>query len=167
MGRKNQGVEDGAAIARVRKIGALVIATGVFAGYFPVASGTFGTLVGVLIVWLCRDFPLGANVALAVGVGAAGIWAAGEANRIFGKADASYIVIDEIVGFMITMIGIPVTTYWLVWGFILFRIFDVVKPPPANYFDERVKSGWGVVMDDVVAGIYGNLLLHLMMRASL
>jgi len=152
---------------RLKKVGVLAVATGLFVGFFPVASGTFGTLVGVALVWGTRSLPLPVGLLLLVGVGAAGVWAAGEANRIFRKPDASYIVIDEIVGFMVTMVGIPVTGYWLVWGFLLFRIFDIVKPPPANYFDEYVKSGWGVVMDDVVAGIYGNILLHLMIRASI
>lgn len=152
---------------KAKKWGALVIATGLFSGYFPIAPGTFGSLVGVLIVLVTQSFPIWLNVALAGGVLAAGIWAAGEANRIFSKVDAGYIVIDEIVGVMITMIGIPVTEYWLIWGFILFRLFDIVKPPPANIFDERVKSGVGVMMDDVFAGIYANILLHLMVRASL
>ena len=76
-------------------------------------------------------------------------------------------MIDEIVGMMITMVGVPVTPYWLVIGFVLFRIFDVVKIPPANIFDSRVKNGWGIMLDDVCAGIYGNILLHLMLRAKI
>ena len=153
--------------ARAKRLGAVAIATGLYCGYFPIASGTFGSLVGVLIVLATQSFPIWLNIALAAGLLAVGVWASDEANRIFGEADSSYIVADEIVGMMITMIGIPITQYWLIWGFLLFRLFDIVKPPPANYFDEKVKSGWGVMMDDVVAGIYANILLHLMIRASL
>jgi phosphatidylglycerophosphatase A len=152
---------------RAKRFGALFLATGLYSGYLPIAPGTFGTVVAVGLVWLIQGLPLWVYLILTAITFAAGVWASGEANKIFGKADARYIVIDEIVGFLITMIAIPVTAKWLIWGFVLFRVFDVVKPPPANYFDQRVKSGLGVVMDDVVAGIYGNVLLHLMIRASL
>ncbi len=103
---------------------------------------------------------------MCLALGAVGVWASEQAGTIFRNADSSRITIDEIVGFMVTMIGVPVTMYWIVWGFLLFRFFDIIKFPPANLFDERMKNGWGVMLDDVTAGIYSNILLHLMIRAS-
>ncbi len=152
---------------RLKKFGIVYLATGSYFGFFPIASGTAGTVVGVAIVWAYRDFPLWSQLLLCLALGAVGVWVSGQAERIFRKSDSSYIVIDEIVGFMITMIGIPITPYWLICGFILFRFLDVVKLPPADYFDERVKNGWGVMLDDVFAGIYGNIWLHLMLRTAL
>jgi len=172
MAKKNRAEKSAAKAPRdpaerAKRFGVILLATGLYSGYLPFASGTYGTVVAVGIVWLAQGLPLWAYLGMTALLCVAGVWSAGEANRIFGKADARYIVIDEIVGFLITMIAIPVTGKWLIWGFVLFRLFDIVKPPPAKYFDRRVKTGLGVVMDDVIAGIYGNILLHLMMRASL
>ncbi len=152
---------------RLGKFGVLCLASGGFTGYFPVASGTFGSMVGVAIIWLYRDLPLTAQLPILIGLLAIGIWVSDKAGHIYGVADSSRIVIDEIVGMMITMIGIPVTPYWLVWGFLIFRFLDVAKFPPADIFDVRFKNGWGVMFDDVFAGIYGNIWLHLMLRATL
>lgn len=151
----------------LKKVGILGVATGVFTGYFPVASGTVGTLLGVVIVWLWQGLPVTLQIVACLMLGALGVWSSEQATSIYRKADSSRIVIDEIVGFMIAMVGIPVTPYTVICGFILFRFFDIVKFPPANYFDERMKNGWGVMLDDVTAGIYSNILLHLMLRASL
>jgi phosphatidylglycerophosphatase A len=96
-------------------------------------------------------------VTIAIGVHASNI-----AQRHFKQDDPGRVVIDEIVGLMTTMIGIPVVGSSLFVGFVLFRILDVTKPPPANIFDTRIKNGWGIVLDDVSAGIYANILLHLM-----
>lgn len=153
--------------SRLKSFGVYAIATGGFIGYFPVAPGTAGTLVGLLVVWIFAEAPFWLLLFLSLLLLVVGSWASGEANRLFGKSDSGHIVIDEIVGMMITMIGIPVTGYWMVLGFLLFRFFDIVKLPPGNYFDEKVKNGWGVVMDDVTAGIYSNILLHLMLRAQI
>ncbi len=151
---------------RLKKVGVIGVASGVFTGYFPVASGTVGTLLGVAIVWLWQGLPISLQVVMCLALGAVGVWASEQAGTIFRNADSSRITIDEIVGFMVTMIGVPVTMYWIVWGFLLFRFFDIIKFPPANLFDERMKNGWGVMLDDVTAGIYSNILLHLMIRAS-
>lgn len=151
----------------LKKVGILGVATGVFTGYFPFASGTVGTLLGVVIVWLWQGLPITLQIVACLALGALGVWTSEQAGKMYRKADSSRIVIDEIVGFMIAMVGVPVTMYWVVWGFLLFRFFDIAKFPPANYFDERWKGGWGVMLDDVTAGIYSNILLHLMIRASL
>jgi len=152
---------------KTKRLGVLCLATGGFTGYFPVASGTVGSFVGLGFVWLFWDLQIFFQIALCLFLSGVGVWASHEANLIFGKADARYIVIDEIAGVMITLIGMPVTSYWLICGFIVFRILDIVKLPPANYFDSRVKNGWGVMLDDILSGVYGNILLHLMMRAQI
>lgn len=141
--------------------------TGGFVGYLPVAPGTWGSLVGVGIVIAVRHFSLLPYIALCIIGTLLGVWLCAVARHVFKLEDPQRAVVDEIVGVMITMIGMPVTPYWLLAGFILFRIFDVMKPFPANIADERIKSGWGVMLDDVIAGIYGCIVLHLMFRAHI
>ena len=87
---------------------------------------------------------------------------AGEAERIFGKKDCQFIVIDEVVGVFFTMFLFPPTLFYLSAGFLLFRVFDIVKPFPAGWIDRKISGGTGVVLDDIVAGIYANLALHLL-----
>lgn len=126
-----------------------------------------GTAVTALLLYAIGDVPWWIDVplcALALPVAA---WAAGRFGTRLGVPDHSRIVVDEVLGFWITMMALPRTPYWLALGFLLFRFFDIVKLPPANYFDERWKNGWGVVLDDVVSGIYSWVWLELMWRASL
>lgn len=145
----------------------MVLCTGAGAGFFPFAPGTAGTFVAAVILYGLGSIPVWLHIlsgGLFLGLG---IWACGEANRFFKKPDSRYIVWDEIVGFWIAMVSIPITPYWLFWGFVLFRIFDVTKLPPADYFDQRLKNGWGVMLDDVAAGIYTNIILQLMLRTQI
>lgn len=150
-----------------KKILALFIASGAFVGFFPLAPGTVGSLLALGLIWYLKSFSWIFLSVLAVSLLVMGVWAAGQTCQILKKKDASQVVMDEIVGMMITMIGLPLTPYWLVIGFFVFRILDIVKPSPAKYFDEKVAGGFGVMMDDVIAGLYGNLILHLMMRAQI
>lgn len=154
-------------MSKSKKLLAVFLASGGFAGYFPVAPGTVGSAIGLAIVWYLRSFSVFFLLALSLALLVSGVWAAGKTCQILKKKDASQVVIDEIVGMMMTMIGLPLTPYWLLAGFLIFRLFDIVKPSPARYFDEKVSGGWGVMMDDVIAGIYGNIVLHLMQRAQL
>jgi phosphatidylglycerophosphatase A len=92
---------------------------------------------------------------------ALGVWAAGEAEKYFGRTDPGQVVIDEVVGQMLTFLLIPHTTWkWLLGGFLLFRAFDIIKPFPARQA-ERIPRGWGIMMDDVIAGGYGLAVLTL------
>lgn len=150
----------------LRKLLVLFFATGAFSGYVPIAPGTAGSALAVALLWWMGQIPALALIGLSVALLVIGIWSAGEACQVLRKDDASQIVIDEIVGVFITMIGIPLTPYWLVVGFCVFRVLDIVKPPPAKYCDTKIHGGVGVMLDDVVAGIYGNILLHLMLRAQ-
>ncbi len=150
---------------KARRLGELALLTGLFSGYSPVASGTMGTLVGALLIWFI-PLPLWIHVALCLVFLFVGVRLSDKFCSEWKEADSSKIVLDEIVGILVTMIGIPVTGYYLIVGFFVFRFFDIVKLPPANYFDQKLKNGWGVMLDDVAAGIYGNVLLHLMVRAN-
>lgn len=151
--------------SRITKISALGVASGLFVGYFPLAPGTAGSALGCGIVWVTREFSIVFYVVLTVVLFAAGVWASNKTSQILNKPDPSVVVIDEIVGMMVTMVGIPITGYWLVCGFLLFRFFDIVKIPPVNWIDSKLKNGWGVMLDDVMAGVYGNILLQLMHKA--
>lgn len=152
--------------AKVKHWTMITVSTGLYSGYAPVAPGTAGSLVGLVVVWLFRDTPLFFKLALCAFLGGVGVWASQQAGRHFRVADSPHIVIDEIVGMMITMVAIPVTRYWLVIGFLLFRFFDIVKLPPANLADQKLKNGWGVMLDDVAAGVFANIVLHLMLRSA-
>lgn len=152
---------------RLKAWGMMFVATGAYSGYAPFAPGTFGTLVGVALIWLFRDAGPVFRIILCAFLMGLGVYVSHWAGRVFKRADSPRIVIDEIVGFMVTMIGIPITGYWTLWGFVLFRWLDISKLPPANLVDRRFKNGWGVMGDDVISGIYANCLLHLMVRTTL
>ncbi len=133
-----------------------------FAGYFPFAPGTAGTLVAAALFWVLRDLTPLHHAALALGILALGTWVAGRAEVVFGEKDSGKIVIDEMAGFWVTMLFHPASLGWIVSGFCLFRLFDVTKPFPVNYAEQRFRGGLGVMLDDVVAGIYANAALHLL-----
>lgn len=141
---------------------ALLAAWGPF-GLAPVAPGTFGTLGAVPLWWALSRLPLGAYLAATAAFIALAALAAHRAARHWGVADASPIVIDEVAGYLVTMIAAPVSWPAAVGGFLLFRLFDIVKPWPASALD-RVKNGAGVVLDDVAAGLYACAALHLALR---
>lgn len=148
-----------------RKPFAVFIATGFGSGYFPLAPGTAGALVGlVLVVWLNASWTT--LLFLSVVLFFLGVWASSAASQIWKKADPSRVVVDEIVGMMTTMIGIPVGGYFVLLGFLLFRLFDVWKPVPANYFEVKLPRGWGIMADDLMAGIYANIILQLVIRTQ-
>jgi phosphatidylglycerophosphatase A len=136
------------------------LATSGGVGYIPIAPGTYGTIVGIPLVWLMADLPLwqyGLITAVAIAIA---IWAANEADLAWGTHDCQKICIDETVGYFVTML--PVAKHgWvpLVFGFVLFRFFDQVKPPPVRWLDENLAGGYGVVLDDVAAGVMGAVVM--------
>lgn len=152
---------------RWKRRGAIGLATGGYTGYLPVAPGTWGSCLAAAVWWLTGPWNVWLHLLLFGALLAGGAWASQRVCDCWREPDSGKIVIDEIVGMLLTVVGMPVTGYWLVSGFLVFRFFDIVKPPPAKFFDARVHNGWGVMLDDVVAGIYGNVLLQLMLRASL
>jgi phosphatidylglycerophosphatase A len=134
-------------------------ATFFFTGLFPVAPATFASLVTLAVWLLLPPLPAAAFVALLVVLTVVGIYLAGRAEEFYGH-DGKPIVIDEVVGALITVAFLGHTLPLALAGFLLFRVLDVVKPPPA-YQLQALRGGYGIVADDVMAGIYGNILLRL------
>jgi phosphatidylglycerophosphatase A len=146
----------------------IFFATGIYSGYSPVAPGTAGSVVGLVVVWFVFG-PLWAHspaLCLAVfGVAfAIACWISDRAEKIFDNHDDSHIVIDEVLGMAATMFGNPIAIGWLVLGFVLFRIADVIKPWPASLIDRRIRNGAGVMLDDLAAAIYANIVLQVIVR---
>ena len=139
----------------------MFFATGANVGRIPFASGTFGTLVGLPIVFLFSYTPWFWALILNVILILLSVWIADQAESILNTKDPGVVVIDEIVGMCVTMLAIPLTLHTSVAGFLLFRFFDVLKPPPARQLERHLKGGWGIVMDDVAAGVMANLVLRL------
>jgi phosphatidylglycerophosphatase A len=136
-------------------------------GYFPVAPGTLGSALGVGLVVVLGRLPIGrlwltASVfAAAAAIFVLGVWASGRAEKFFGRVDPPPVIIDEVVGQMITLLARPQGSWkFLLAGFVLFRALDVVKPFPARRA-EKAPGGWGIMSDDVIAGGYGVVLLWL------
>ena len=139
----------------------MLIATGFYSGYLPKAPGTWGSLVGVLLVFLLHALSLQIYLSVVAGLFIVGSFVAGEAEKILDDRDPGVVVIDEIVGMLITMIAVPVTPLIMALGFILFRGFDIAKPFPVNFFDQHFHGGLGIMLDDVVAGIYSLIIMQL------
>jgi phosphatidylglycerophosphatase A len=144
----------------MRKI-AIIIATCFGAGYSPLAPGTVGAAVGLLPVLILVGWPwlygLGTVLLFFVGV-----WASGMAEEAFDRHDSPRIVVDEAASIMVTFMGLALTPMTLFIGFILNRLLDIVKPFPA-YGAQRARAGWGIMLDDLVAGIYSNILLRIIL----
>ncbi len=137
-------------------------------GYLPVAPGTAGSVGGVVLVAALARLPVGglwpsaALGAVALAVFAVGVWSAGRAAAFFGRKDPGQVVIDEVLGQMMTFLARPHASWkWLLVGLVLFRVFDVTKPFPARQA-ERLPGGWGIVLDDALAGGYSLVALFLL-----
>jgi phosphatidylglycerophosphatase A len=142
---------------------AQALGTGFGSGYAPVAPGTAGSAVGLLLFWWpLATWGLPAQVAATLVVFVAGIVAAGQVARRAGHEDPGIVVVDEIVGMWVSLLALPFTPVTAVAGFVLFRIMDVVKPWPARSL-ERLHGGLGIMADDVMAGVYANLLLRVVL----
>ncbi len=142
----------------------LFLASAAYVGYVPIASGTFGSLVGIPLFWFFgRLSPVQAATAF-VGVVAGACWIAGKAEEYLQEHDSHKIVIDEIAGYLAATLFLTPSakTAWV--AFAVFRLLDVLKPFPAGYVDARFPGGLGVVLDDVVSGAYANVLTRIVLR---
>jgi len=136
------------------------VATCAYVGYAPVAPGTFGSAAGLAVFAAVRATGSTAvEVTTIVLLFAVGIWSGAVAERHFGRVDPGPVVMDEVVGMLITLAFLPVTFAGAIVGFVVFRAFDVVKPWPSGRF-ERLPGGLGVMADDGMAAIYGNLVMQ-------
>ena len=144
---------------------ALALASAGYSGFFPIAPGTVGSAVGLVVWGLARwgGAGLGAELALSASLLVIGAWAATRAEKELGITDPGPVVIDEVMGMCVTMIAAPFTWPAALTGFLLFRIFDIVKPLPARQL-ERCHGGWGIMLDDLAAGVYAWAALALLVR---
>ncbi|MFK8078722.1 MAG: phosphatidylglycerophosphatase A [Granulosicoccus sp.] len=134
-------------------------ALGMGLGLAPKAPGTFGTLLGIPVLLLMPInfwMYVGALVVLYL----FGVWVCNECSKYLGVHDHGAIVWDEVVGYLVTMIALPLTWQWMLAGFLVFRLFDIVKPWPISWVDRHVHGGSGIMIDDVLAGIFAAATLH-------
>jgi phosphatidylglycerophosphatase A len=137
-----------------------LLASGFGVGYSPVAPGTLGTLIAIPVYYFLSEIPSPLYEITLIGFFFLSVWVSENAERLFGKKDDQRIVIDEIIGFLITMLWVPKTIRFVIIGFFLFRFFDILKPFPIRHVEKRFKGGFGVVLDDVAAGVYANIVLQ-------
>lgn len=142
---------------------AVFLATGFYVGNIPFAPGTFGSLIGLPLCFLLAGIHLAAAIIAALLIIGLAIWIANVAAKTLKRKDPGCIVIDEIAGMVVTLIGLPFNLTTVVTGFILFRILDILKPFPIRILDKRVSGGLGIVADDVVAGIFANALMRILL----
>jgi phosphatidylglycerophosphatase A len=146
----------------------IFFATGIYSGYAPIAPGTAGSVVGLVLIWfgfgpLWERSPALCLVVFAIAFAIA-CWISDRAEKIFDQHDDSRIVLDEVLGMAATMFGNPLTFPYLMLGFFLFRVADVIKPWPASLIDRRMRNGAGVMLDDLAAAIYANIVLQVIVR---
>jgi len=139
---------------------AKIIATFFYVGLIPLGPGTFGTLAAIPLFYALSFTPIYIYLAITVAVIVVSVWASTIAEEIFQKTDPGQVVADEVSGFLVTMILVPPTISNIFLGFLLFRLFDIAKPYPVRKF-EKLPGGWGIVIDDVAAGVYACVTLHI------
>jgi phosphatidylglycerophosphatase A len=139
----------------------LILATGFGVGYSPIAPGTLGTFIAIPIYYFLSEISSPIYEITLIAFFFLSVWISENAEVSFSKKDDPRIVIDEMMGFLITMLWISKTLSFIIMGFFLFRFFDVLKPFPIRRLERGLKGGFGVVLDDVMAGVYANIVLHL------
>lgn len=139
-----------------------VLATGFFSGYTPIAPGTAGSILGLFLYWAIPRSNSNYFLILIMIIYFVGVWAASQVEQETGVKDNQIIVIDEIVGVWVTLLGLQKDWKWLAIGLIIFRLFDIIKLFPAKRM-EKLPRGWGVMMDDVVSGVYAALCMKVIL----
>ena len=142
---------------------AFAIATVFKAGYIPIAPGTVGSIIGLLVFWLIKDYAsFTIEMFVAAALFFAGVWASTIVEQVLERHDPGVVIVDEVVGMLIALMLLPPTITVMFLAFLLFRVFDIIKPYPARWC-EQLSRGWGIMMDDVVAGLYVNVLIHIIL----
>jgi phosphatidylglycerophosphatase A len=147
--------------ARLNEKAIKFLACGFGLGLAPIAPGTVGTLAGIPLCLLCLPLPWLLRLLVVLALLAFSIYITSRAEKIYRKKDDQRIVIDEIIGFQVAMLPVTISALHLCIGFVLFRIFDILKPFPINDL-QKLPGGWGIVLDDVGAGIYAGVLMLLL-----
>lgn len=140
-----------------------IFASFFYLGYSPVAPGTAGTFGGIILFYFLTKFSPFIYVSFLIGFIILSLWVSTKASCMYKEADPRQVVVDEVCGYLVTMVFITSSLMNIIIGFFLFRFFDIVKPPPARS-SERLPGGVGIVADDVVAGIYANIILQVVTR---
>ncbi|MFA4989603.1 MAG: phosphatidylglycerophosphatase A [Candidatus Omnitrophota bacterium] len=134
------------------------ISTFFYSGYFPLIPGTAGSLAGLALYFLLKDDPLAYIFVLSVLL-ILGFLVSGQAEKVFGRKDPPCVVIDEVCGMLLSLLFLPYDIKLVIIAFLIFRILDTLKPYPIGSF-EKLKGGFGVMSDDIIAGLYANLILQ-------
>ena len=137
-----------------------VLAFGFGAGLSPIAPGTCGTLIAVPLIMFIASFGFTAQALATLVICVSGVYICGTSATKLGVHDHQGIVWDEIAGFAITMLAVPLAWYWLLTGFLLFRLFDIVKPWPIREADHSLRGGLGIMLDDVIADVFAGVVLY-------
>ena len=138
----------------------MFFATGCFIGNISFAPGTFGSILGLALCFLLSKIEFAVAVVLTILFVLFAVWMAHEAEIILKAKDPGCIVIDEIAGMLVTLIGLPFNMISVFSGFLIFRILDIWKPYPIRFLERRLSGGVGIVMDDIAAGVLGNIILR-------
>lgn len=138
----------------------MFFATGGYIGRIPIAPGTFGSLIGIPIAYAFSLMGTPTAFSAVVLITVAAVWIAHLAEKQLKQKDPGCIVIDEIAGMCVALVGIPFSWVAGLAGFFIFRVFDVLKPPPIRQLDRHLSGGWGIVLDDVAAGAMTNIILR-------
>lgn len=146
----------------IRKITILTLSTFFYAGYLPLVPGTFGSIAAVLLLYLVKG-SLFTYILLTASLLILGFLTAGRAERVLNTKDAPCIVIDEAAGIFLSFLFLPLDIKIVLIGFLLFRLLDAVKPYPADAL-QRIKGSVGIMSDDIVAGLYTNIILQVVCR---
>lgn len=137
------------------------IGSGFGVGTLPIMPGTFATLLAIPIYLAMSRLPLWGYTLILIAFACLGVYACGALNRAMGTDDHPAAAWDEVVGYLVAMFAMPPQWYWIVGGFILFRVFDIAKPGPIGWLDRRIHGGLGVILDDVAAGVATVVILQL------
>ena len=135
------------------------VASCFYIGYIPLAPGTFGSFAGLVFIWVTKPDYL-QQVFIIIAFFILGVISSQLAEKEFGESDSPRIVIDEFVGYLISMAFLPLTLGYMISAFFLFRFFDILKPSPIKIVERHFHGGWGVMLDDVAAGVFTNLILQ-------
>ena len=142
-----------------------LIATFFYIGEVPFAPGTAASFAGLLLYISLSGNPFAGSVVFAILL-IFGFISSSAAERIFSRKDPPQVVIDEVCGIFIVFFGVPLHIISIILGFLVYRIFDIIKPPPAKVL-ERLKGGYGIMLDDLLCGFYANLILRILMKANI
>jgi len=145
---------------------ALAAASFGYVGYFPWAPGTAGSVAAMVPLWFLRETAAGWRLLLVVAVFGLGVAVSGRAAAVWGRKDPGRVVIDEVVGYWVTMLFVPMTPFFFVAGLLLFRLFDIVKPWGIRRLETELPTGLAIMADDVAAGLLANLCLQVLRAAG-